>query len=199
MSICSNKRGRQWGEKVRHDGGKSEGGDNFQAHYHEGGRNKRSVWTCTTQPFPEAHFATFPEKLIEPCILAGTSEKGCCVECGASWERIIKKGEVKEHPQRLNRSNDAKQFHVSDNEYGEGGSLGRMRESQTIGWQPTCKCNAETKPCVVLDPFFGSGTTGIVAYKHNRKFIGIDLSETYLKDIAVPRIERETRQRKLFC
>jgi DNA modification methylase len=34
-------------------------------------RNKRSVWTVATQPFKEAHFATFPEKLIEPCILAG--------------------------------------------------------------------------------------------------------------------------------
>lgn len=35
-------------------------------------RNKRSVWTVPTQPFPDAHFATFPEKLIEPCILAGS-------------------------------------------------------------------------------------------------------------------------------
>lgn len=35
-------------------------------------RNKRSVWTVPSQPFPEAHFATFPEKLIEPCILAGS-------------------------------------------------------------------------------------------------------------------------------
>jgi len=39
-------------------------------------RNKRSVWTVATQPFPEAHFATFPEKLIEPCVLAGCSEYG---------------------------------------------------------------------------------------------------------------------------
>jgi len=37
-------------------------------------RNKRSVWTVSTQPYPEAHFATFPEKLIEPCILAGSRE-----------------------------------------------------------------------------------------------------------------------------
>jgi DNA modification methylase len=34
-------------------------------------RNKRSVWTVTTQPFKEAHFATFPPALIEPCVLAG--------------------------------------------------------------------------------------------------------------------------------
>ena len=37
-----------------------------------GFRNKRSVWTIATQPYPEAHFATFPPKLIEPCILAGS-------------------------------------------------------------------------------------------------------------------------------
>ena len=41
-----------------------------------GKRNKRSVWTVTTKPFKEAHFATFPEALIEPCILAGCPEKG---------------------------------------------------------------------------------------------------------------------------
>ena len=37
-------------------------------------KNKRSVWTITTQPYSEAHFATFPEKLVEPCILAGSRE-----------------------------------------------------------------------------------------------------------------------------
>jgi site-specific DNA-methyltransferase (cytosine-N4-specific) len=42
--------------------------------YHPGGRNKRSVWTIATAPYPEAHFATFPEALVEPCILAGTAE-----------------------------------------------------------------------------------------------------------------------------
>jgi len=37
-------------------------------------RNKRSVWTVTTKPYKEAHFATFPPDLIEPCILAGSKE-----------------------------------------------------------------------------------------------------------------------------
>lgn len=43
---------------------------------YSGMRNKRSVWTVATQPFPEAHFATFPEKLIWPCVLAGSPEGG---------------------------------------------------------------------------------------------------------------------------
>lgn len=75
-----------------------------------GKRNKRSVWTIATQPFSQAHFATFPEKLIERCILAGSPE-------------------------------------------------GR----------------------IVLDPFFGSGTTGKRAKELGRKWIGIDLSEEYCK------------------
>ena len=49
-------------------------------------RNKRSVWTIATQPFPEGHFAAFPEKLVEPCILAGTSPHACPV-CRAPWKR----------------------------------------------------------------------------------------------------------------
>jgi DNA modification methylase len=55
----------------------------------EAGRNRRSVWTVATQPFSEAHFATFPPDLIEPCIKAGTSEKGCCAKCGKPWVRDV--------------------------------------------------------------------------------------------------------------
>ncbi len=40
--------------------------------YNPNGRNRRSVWTIVTQPYPEAHFATFPEALVEPCVLAGS-------------------------------------------------------------------------------------------------------------------------------
>lgn len=73
-------------------------------------RNKRSVWTVTTKPFKEAHFATFPEDLIEPCVLAGSPING-----------------------------------------------------------------------VVLDPFFGSGTTGLVSLKHGRNFVGVELNPEYIK------------------
>ena len=44
------------------------------------GRNKRTVWTVATQPFPESHFATFPPKLIEPCILAGCPQGGIVLD-----------------------------------------------------------------------------------------------------------------------
>ena len=53
------------------------------------------------------------------------------------------------------------------------------------------------KDGVVLDPFIGSGTTAIVAYKHNRKFLGIELSEKYLSEITIPRVKKENKQLKL--
>lgn len=72
-------------------------------------RSRRTVWTVPTEPFKEAHFATFPTKLIEPCVLAGSGPGDC-----------------------------------------------------------------------VLDPFFGSGTTGLVAAKFGRRFIGMELNPEYV-------------------
>ena len=83
-------------------------------------RNKRSVWTVATKPYKDAHFATFPPKLIEPCILAGSA--------------------------------------------------------------------ADT---LVLDPFSGAGTTGVVAVQHGRRYIGIELNPDYL-EMSRKRIQ-ETR------
>ena len=80
-------------------------------------RNKRSVWTVATQGYKEAHFATFPEKLIEPCVIAGSREGG-----------------------------------------------------------------------IILDPFMGSGTTAVVAKRHNRGFIGIELNPEYA-EMARKRLE----------
>jgi len=73
-------------------------------------RNRRSVWTVTTKPFKEAHFATFPPDLIEPCVLAGCPEDG-----------------------------------------------------------------------TVLDPFFGAGTTGLVAQRTGRNAIGVELNPDYIQ------------------
>lgn len=58
----------------------------------------------------------------------------------------------------------------------------------TIGFQPTCDCNAGTKPGIVLDPFVGSGTTCMVARKHRRHGIGLDLNFTYLTTNARERL-----------
>jgi DNA modification methylase len=88
-------------------------------------RNKRDVWTVTTQPFKGPHFATFPPKLIEPCVLAGCPEGG-----------------------------------------------------------------------VVLDPFIGSGTTGMVASRLGRHWVGCELNPSYVT-IAEARIATDETSREL--
>lgn len=86
----------------------------------DGMRNKRDVWNVNTKPCKEAHFATFPDTLIEPCVLAGCPEDG-----------------------------------------------------------------------IILDPFMGAGTTGMVAKRYNRRYVGIELNPNYIQ-IAENRIDRES-------
>jgi DNA modification methylase len=139
-------------------------------------RNKRSsVWTVNTKPFSEAHFAVFPPKLIEPCVLAGTSEKGCCARCGAPYRRVVERTAMV-----INRSTRGVQM----GEFGKTAASGNVvapASARTIGWQASCKCNSSIIPCTVLDPFTGSGTTGLVALRHNRNFIGVELNPEYIE------------------
>ena len=170
------------------DGGNT-GLDGLAARMRSGlhtGRNKRSVWTIATQGYPGAHFATFPPKLVEPCIKAGTSERGCCEECGSPWVRVVETTALKR-----SRPND---YVKRKGEAGTGNSCANSVagvDVKTLGWEPTCKCNAGVVPCTVMDIFVGSGTTCCVALDKGRRSIGIDLSEAYLRDNAVVRIEGE--------
>ena len=151
----------------------------YTPHYEppETGRNKRTVWEINTHPYPEAHFATYPEKLVEPCIMAGTSEKGVCAECGKPWERImeVSGGTIgtawHDHTDDLVRG-------MRDNSGGKATDGTYKREHK--GWQPTCECNADIVSATVLDPFVGSGTTMAVAQRLGRRGIGTDLNEEYL-------------------
>lgn len=173
-------------------------------------RNKRSVWTVPTEPFPEAHFATFPLELIKPCILAGCPDKSCA-KCGAPWERITE----------LTRSFQGWRTDTAierDDKHGparlQGGGetfdvrRGPVVHSTTLGWQPTCACFFQgeltpqeklhiaqqkgwLRPGIVLDPFFGSGTTGQVARQNGCHAIGIELNAEYIK-IAARRLSQAT-------
>ena len=146
------------------------------------GRNLRSVWTFATQPVKEAHFATYPEELVRRCMMAGTSEKGQCAKCGSPWERIVER-KAENHISRADRQ-EATGGAISG---GVGKNFPDI-EIQTLGWQPTCDCNADVEPQTILDPFFGSGTTGIVACRGNRRYIGIELNPEYVK-IAEKRLK----------
>ena len=55
------------------------------------GRNLRDVFCINPQAYPDSHYATFPEKLVEPCIKVATSQKGCCPKCGAQYARVLDK------------------------------------------------------------------------------------------------------------
>lgn len=136
-------------------------------------RNRRSVWTIPTGTFPGAHFATFPRELVDPCVLAGTSEKGCCATCGAPRLRIVERttatpGQSPGYLLATGMRND-----------GERGGGFVDHTIRTANWQPTCECNAESIPCTVLDPFGGSGTTADVALARGRNAILCELNPRY--------------------
>ena len=69
---------------------------------------------------------------------------------------------------------------------------------QTVGWSPTCGCNAGISGGTVLDPFNGSGTTGMVAMKHGRKYVGIELNPDYIK-MSEDRITKAINERPMFA
>jgi DNA modification methylase len=137
------------------------------------GRNRRTVWTITPKPYPGAHFATFPPKLVEPCILAGTSEKGHCPQCGARWVRVVERTRPERYGGKSVRwGNDGNGMRMPDK---------FNTEHKTLGFRPTCDHNRKPVPDVVLDPFGGSGTTGQVAEQLGRDWVLIELSGKYAK------------------
>ncbi len=162
-------------------------------------RNKRSVWTVNTAPYPDAHFATYPPDLIEPCIMAGAAAK-CCAECGTPWEREVEKSRTFESGSgRSGNAIGGKQDPVQ----GGGETMdirrGPVVHTVTLGWAPACKCNTtETQASIVLDPFAGSGTTMQVAHKHGCRSIGIELNPEYA-ELIVKRIDQELRQGRMFA
>ena len=170
---------------LRADDAKKLGG--FQMRVTET-RNRRTVWTVATQPFKEAHFATFPTEIPRRAIKAGTSEKGCCPACGAPWTRIIDKTKITRE-----RPND---FTKRDGAEGTGNSCANSVAGvsvKTIGWAPGCACDAgEPVPCLVLDPFLGSGTTVAVARELGRHGVGCELNPEYA-ELARERIGKAER------
>jgi len=192
--------------------------------YNHSGRNRRTVWTIATEPYSGAHFATYPTALVEPCIKAGTSEKGACPKCGKPWERVT---------ERQNESNWEFRKTMGaiggSKDYGNKQQIGSgwshdlpSRDTATTGWQPACKCfghfekrkikvedgggngnysyrvvedyipdgeQPEPVPCLILDPFAGSGTTLLVARELGRSAVGLDLSMSYLREQAYKRLD----------
>ena len=173
------KRAKRRGHARSHDGHLDEGS---KADQQASGANRRDVWHIATRPFPGAHFATFPIALVEPCILAGTSASGVCLECGAPWRRIVTASDSahsddsdygSDNGRRVAQARDAARAHGGDHD-------NPFVQPETLGWEPTCDHDSKPVPPVVLDPFAGSGTVGVVALRHSRSFVGIELSGEYV-------------------
>ena len=183
---------QDWGTRNRDDGKYHNEGSGLTPHtgltksYDMA--NKRSVWNIPTKPFRGAHFAVMPEALVEPCVLASTSQYGCCSQCGSPVKRQVEEGEAKERRTRDNRLNVIP---------------GRDKPSRmqsvdmesvpfvTVGWQPSCECGVDTeRRSIVLDPFTGSGTVAVVALRNGCDFVGTELNPEYAQ-IAVNRIEND--------
>jgi site-specific DNA-methyltransferase (cytosine-N4-specific) len=175
------------------------------------GRNGRTVWTVTTQSFGEAHFATWPEKLVSKMILAGTSEVGCCPECAAPWRHVVEQA-GESVAERLARSNVVAGRQTRDimprsdggHPQHSGVRLSRGAPIEDEYWLPTCKHydtdqvaeawttqHYPTIPGIVLDPFMGSGTTALAARKLGRHSVGVELSAEYC-GIAARRLAQQS-------
>jgi len=156
------------------------------------GRNKRCVWTIPTQPFPEAHFAVYPEKLIEIPIKAGCPEF-VCKKCGKARVKILEPAE--EYKKLLGKSWHP---HKHDAERGMNETPDKKAsctaEYKFKGYSD-CGCNAGWESGIVLDPFMGAGTTALVALKQRKRFIGIEIKQEYI-DMAKRRIAKV--QQRIF-
>jgi DNA modification methylase len=181
-----------------HDGGHGsfhkDGREAGEAAWIRPGRNLRTVWTIATEPYPGAHFATFPQKLVEPCVKAGTSERGVCLECGAPWVRVVERTPNPSKGTNTGVDMTGGAAKTSNPQTSDGmhrnGTNVASPSPVTIGWRPTCAHAAdEPVPAVVLDPFAGTGTVGLVAQRLGRRAVLIELNAEYA-DQAIERCKK---------
>ena len=164
-------------------------------------RNRRSVWPITSQGYRDEsheHFAVMPEELARLCLLAGSSERGACVACGAPWRRVLERTKTVFRPSPRQDAKRAAGLSTAMH-----GTVVESPTQRTVGWEPSCSprdalggggdCAREgwdgteehaarlVVPCVVLDPFAGAGTTLLVAREAGRRAVGVELNPKYAR------------------
>lgn len=168
------------------------------------GRNPRNVWRIGSEALSAVevdgeaidHFAAFPRALVRKCLLVSLSAKGACTICGAPWTRVVErfKGDADAYKRPKYHQQGVKSTLSLDN--GSQGWAERGSRTNTLGWRPTCVCGADPGPGTVIDPFAGSGTTGIVADEMGQDAILIELSPKYAR-LAEQRIANARARRML--
>lgn len=148
--------------------------------YPEGGRNARTVWTINTKPLPDAHFAAFPMEIPRRAISAGCPSQ-VCTECGQPRTRIVEREvappEIREKDKTTLSPTEAQDFRIHNFSGQRYQDWLEEHPPETIGWTD---CGHESyRTGVVLDPFFGSGTTALAARALSRNAVGIELNEEY--------------------
>lgn len=148
------------------------------------GANKRSVWEVATRPFTDAHFATYPQQLIIDCIKAGCPEF-VCPECGSPMYPKYQKELVPTKKAAKTfvidgRDGDADRQDQGSNRQKDGHKPGYVYQSQLDGYEQSCGCEfSDPVPGIVLEPFAGSNTTGIVSRKLHRNYISFEINPEY--------------------
>ena len=142
------------------------------------GTNPGDVWRIATKGFRGPHFATFPPELVRRPLLA-TCPEAICTKCGTPQKRA-------ERTWRVPLGDGTPRQFDGDGMVMRFGKL--WNTLRQTGALVPCGCGAPTVPGVVLDPFMGAGTVGLVAEAHNRDWIGVEISPTYA-ELATARIE----------
>jgi len=131
------------------------------------GKNPGDVWTLPIHGYRGAHSATFPPDLPRRPLLS-TCPEAICTACGQPWRREV----TTERIGGTGRAGDDRYVLAYPQ---------RWRTAHRIGPLVPCGCGAPTRPGVVLDPFFGTGTVGLVARQYGRDWLGIELNPDYLE------------------
>lgn len=160
---------------------------NIYDNSHLKGRNMRCVWRVSTKPYKGAHFAVFPEDLIETPIKAGCPQF-ICNKCGVPKQLVRVTKSIQTRPGVDNKDG-------SDIVYGSNKKKRSMPKLERE-YYSDCGCGAGFHPGVVLDPFMGSGTTASVAKRLGRDYVGFELNPEYM-DLISERLRKTVRIKSL--